>query len=140
LSSGDRLAWKSSISNVLSRMQVVPRFGEKRRDVAGRALGRAVEDGLAALGRGLIERPFRGMRRWQGELVELQRSQLACHEIRIVPQVVVTELVRKGILLAVEDVDRKTSPARASACWRHTHSSYVDVSPRARVGVIVDSG
>jgi hypothetical protein len=119
-------------------MQVVARLSEKRRHVAGRALGRAVEDGLAALGRGLIERPFRGMRRWQGELVELQRSQLACHEIRIVTQVVITELVRKRILLAVETwVEERPLPAHLRV--RHICIPVGDVAPCACIRVVIDA-
>src|SRR5262249_54453790 len=41
-------------ADLRGRMQVVPRLGEQRRDVAARALGRSVEERLAALGCGFV--------------------------------------------------------------------------------------
>src|SRR5262249_35393848 len=62
--------------DVLRRMHVVAWLGEERRDVAGRALSPAVEHFLPLRSRGWIEAASGRLRRRDGELVEVQRTQL----------------------------------------------------------------
>src|SRR6476660_6312386 len=83
-------------------MQVISRFGKQRRHMTGRTLRRAIEDSFAAPARSLVKRPLRRVLRRQGELIELQRGQCACDQVRIVTEGVVAKLVRERILLAVE--------------------------------------
>src|SRR6266705_3628259 len=63
------------------RVQVVPRFREERRNVAGRALAPAVEDLLAQLCGSRVETSDGRLRRLEGELIGMKRGKLGRDEV-----------------------------------------------------------
>src|SRR5215475_5962073 len=76
-------------------------LGVQRRDVTGRALGLALEQGLASGGRGGVERILRRLRRGNRELVEMERRQLGRDEIGGVAHVAQTRARRYRELVGI---------------------------------------
>src|SRR2546426_4732164 len=72
-------------ADLAGRMQIVPRLGEERRNVAGRALFPSIEDFLPARRRHLVKTARRRLRRGDGDLIEMKSGQFRCDQVRRAP-------------------------------------------------------